>query len=144
MTGSVHAAVGALIGKHVKNKPLAFTLGVLSHGIGDMIPHHDLSAAEVPFAVGTLLRIGQQHGWKSSEFICALGAVAPDLEHIPYELKKDPRRFQAMDVKWFPTHNNKLNHAGWPWDKRLGVLMQIVLWALGMYLSGSLGGPKKK
>jgi hypothetical protein len=144
MTGSVHAAVGALIGKYVKNKPLAFALGVLSHGVGDMIPHHDLSAAEAPFVLGSVLRIGQQHGWTSSEFCGALGGIFPDLEHIPYELKKDPRRFQAMDVKWFPTHNNKLNHAGWPYGETSGVLMQVVIYLGAMYLSGSLGGPKQK
>jgi hypothetical protein len=144
MTGSVHAAVGALIGKHVKNKPLAFGLGVFSHLVGDIIPHHDLSAAEAPVVLGTMLRIGQQHGWTSSEFLAALGAICPDFEHIPYELKKDPRRFQAMDEKWFPTHNNKIKHAGWPWDERLGVAMQIGIYLGAMYLSGTLGGPKKK
>jgi hypothetical protein len=143
MTGSVHAAIGATIGRYIRNKPLAFGAGVFSHFVGDITPHHDLSAAEAPLVLATMLRIGQQHGWNSSEFWGALGGICPDFEHIPYELKKDPRRFEAMPEKWFPTHNGKAEHAKWPFDERWGVLMQIVLFIGGLYLSGTLGNSKK-
>ena len=138
MTGSVHAAIGAAIGRFVRNKPLAFALGVTSHFVGDIIPHQDVGAGEAPIVFGTMARIAQQHGWNSPEFWGALGAICPDFEHIPAELRKDPRRFEAMEEKWFPTHNNKVAHAEWPYAKHWGVLMQIVLYVGGLYLAGTL------
>jgi len=143
MTGSVHAAIGSLIGSKIQNKPLAFALGLFSHFVGDVVPHHDLSAAEAPLVFATMARIGQQHGWNSSEFWAALGGICPDFEHIPAELRKDPRRFEPMPEKLFPTHNSKVDHGGWnnaPW---LGEAMQIGLYLGCLYLSGTLGRKKK-
>lgn len=142
MTGSVHAALGAAIGRFVKNKPLAFVLGVGSHFVGDIVPHHDMGPAETPIVFATMARIAQQHGWNSPQFWGALGGICPDFEHIPAELRKDPRRFKAMDDKLFPTHNNTVQHATWPLEERWGVLMQIVLYLAGLYLAGTLG-PKR-
>lgn len=142
MTGSVHAALGAAIGRFVRNKPLAFVLGVGSHFVGDVIPHHDMGAGETPIVFGTMARIVQQHGWNSPQFWGALGAICPDFEHIPAELRKDPRRFEPMEEKWFPTHNNKVAHAGWRHAEHWGVLMQIVLYLGGLYLAGTLGNAK--
>lgn len=139
MTGSVHAAVGALVGRYIKNKPLAFGAGVLSHLIGDIVPHQDMGIGETPIVFGTLARIGLHHGWNSSQFWGALGGVCPDFEHIPYELRKDPRRHEAMDEKWFPTHNNQIKHGGWPLHFNWGVLMQVVLFLGCLYAAGTLG-----
>lgn len=139
MTGFIHAAIGAAIGRAVRNKPLAFGLGVLSHGVGDLIPHHDLGVAEAPLLAGTMARIVQQHGWNSPQFWGALGAICPDFEHIPSELRNDPRRFAPMDSKRFPTHNGVLPHAAWPHDERLGLAMNAVLFLGGLYLAGTLG-----
>lgn len=139
MTGSVHAALGAAIGRLVRNPVLAFVAGVVSHGVGDVIPHHDMGPAETPLVFGTLARIGQQHGLKSGQFWGALGGVCPDFEHIPAELRKDPRRFEAMDEKLFPTHNNRVKHAEWPHAEIWGVAMQIALFFVGLALAGTLG-----
>ena len=139
MTGSVLAAIGAAIGRKVRSKPLAFGLGLLSHAAGDVIPHHDMGPTEVPLLVGTMLRIVQQHGWNSPQFWGALGAICPDFEHIPAELRDDPRRVEAMPEKMFPTHNGKLEHAKWPYDEKLGVAMQVVLFIGGLWLAGTLG-----
>lgn len=143
MTGSVHAAIGAAIGRFVKNKPLSFVAGVASHFVGDVIPHHDMGPAETPIVFGTMARIVQQHGWNSPQFWGALGAICPDFEHIPAELRKDPRRFKAMPEKLFPTHNNKVPHATWPHAEYWGVMMQIVLYIGGLYLAGTLGRSKE-
>ncbi len=141
MTGSVHAALGAAVGSRVKSPVLAFALGVFSHFVGDVVPHHDMGATETPLVFATLARVGQQHGWKSPQFWGALGAVCPDFEHIPAELRKDPRRMGPMKEKWFPTHNGLAEHAKWPLEESLGVLMQIVLFFAGLYFSRTLGAP---
>ena len=138
MTGSVHAAIGAAAGRFVKNPVLAFGAGVVSHGVGDVVPHHDMGAAETPIVFATLLKLGMAHGWKSPQFWGALGGVCPDFEHIIPELKKDPRRFGAMHEKLFPTHNGKLNHASWPFAERWGVWMQVLLFVAGLCLAGTL------
>ena len=73
MTGSVHAAIGAALGRYIRNKPLAFVAGVTSHMVGDMVPHHDLGPGETPIVFATMARIAQQHGWYSAQFWGALG-----------------------------------------------------------------------
>ncbi|MBI4142298.1 hypothetical protein HY480_00305 [Candidatus Uhrbacteria bacterium] len=45
---TVHGAVGALIGVSVSSPLTAFALGVLSHGVVDMIPHGDDALFERP------------------------------------------------------------------------------------------------
>lgn len=139
MTGFIHAAIGAAIGRFVKNKPLAFGLGVLSHGVGDMIPHHDLGTAEAPILFGTLACILRECGLNSPQLWGAIGAICPDFEHIPTELRKDPRRFAPMKEKRFPTHNGTLPHAPWKYDKRWGHIMNFALLFGALYLAGALG-----
>lgn len=138
MTGSVHAAIGAALGRYIKNPPLAFAVGVLSHMVGDMVPHKDVGPIETPLVFGTVALMGWRHGWNSPQFWGALGGICPDFEHIPAELRKDPRRFEPMAEKHFPTHNGTVNHAQWLLHPAWGVAMQIVLYAGGLYLSGTL------
>src|SRR4028119_124904 len=142
MMGSVHAALGSAIGRFVRNKPLAFGLGVFSHLVGDVIPHHDMGPGEVPLLMGTMSRIVQQHGWNSPQFWGALGAICPDFEHVPAELRKDPRRADPMPEKLFPTHNGQVHHASWPYNVWLGIAMQAALFLGGLYLSRTLGRPR--
>lgn len=143
MTGSVHAAIGALIGSKIKCKPLAFAAGMFSHFAGDVVPHHDMGITETPLVFATLARIGQVHGWNSSEMWAAIGGVCPDFEHIPYELRKDPRRFEPMEEKFFPTHNGTVDHGRWKFPEWTGEAMQVALWLSCLYLAGTIG-PKKK
>ena len=142
MTGSVHAAIGAALGRAIGNKPLSFAAGLLSHLVGDVIPHHDMGIGETPLVFSTVARIVQQHGWDSPQFWGAVGGILPDFEHIPAELLKDPRRHEPMSQKLFPTHNSTLNHAKWPFDERSGVAMQVALYLTCLYLAGTLG-PKR-
>lgn len=144
MTGFIHAAIGASLGRFIKNKPLAFAAGVLSHGVGDMIPHHDIGPTEAPLLASTLGLIILKHGFKSSQFWGALGAICPDFEHIPTEIKKDPRRFAPMKEKWYPTHNGKLPHAQWPHDERWGMAMNIILVFGALYIAGVLAADVEK
>lgn len=144
MTGSVHVALGAALGSRVRNPLLAFALGVFSHFVGDIIPHHDMGATETPLVFATLARVGQQHGWSSPQFWGAIGGACPDLEHIPAELKRDKRRMKPMSEKIFPTHNGLVKHADWPYEERWGIAMQVVLFLGGLYLSRSLGVPLRR
>ena len=138
MTGTVHAALGAAIGKVTNNALLAFALGVVSHYVGDVIPHKDVGPIEAPTLLGTMGAITWRHGWKSPQFWGALGAICPDFEHIPAELRRDPRRFDPMPEKFFPTHNGRAPHAGWPYSKASGVAMQAALLVVGLYIAGTL------
>ncbi len=95
MTGFVHAALGAAIGRYARNPVLAFALGFGSHIVGDVIPHLDMDIGETPLVFGTLAQVYREHGWKSGQFWGALGAVCPDFEHIPYELRADEREVRA-------------------------------------------------
>jgi hypothetical protein len=143
MTGFVHAAIGAALGRFIRNKPLAFAVGVLSHGVGDLIPHHDLGPAEAPLLVSTLGLIIEKHGWGSPQFWGALGAICPDFEHIPAEVRRDPRRFEPMEEKYFPTHNNTLPHAQWPYDERWGHVMNFTLVVGALALAGVFSSRRK-
>jgi hypothetical protein len=138
MTGFVHAALGALLGKHIKDPFVAFGAGVGSHVLGDVVPHHDMDIGEVPLVFGTLGYLAYEHGWKSPQFWGALGAVSPDFEHISYELKKDPRRFGAMAEKFIPTHNGTLRHGKWPLEDKYGVMLNFALFIAGLWLAGTL------
>jgi len=142
MTGSVHAAIGAAVGTLIKSPPLAFAAGVASHLAGDLVPHHDMGPAETPIVFATLARIGQQHGFHSSQFWGALGGVCPDFEHIPAELRRDPRRHEPMAEKLFPTHNGLAKHGTWPWREAWGIAMQVGLYLGCLYFSGTLGRKK--
>lgn len=137
MTGTVHAAIGAAIGRATANAPLAFGLGVVSHYVGDIVPHKDLGTGEVPVLIGTMAAITYRHGWKSPQFWGALGAICPDFEHILPELKRDPRRFGAMPEKKFPTHNGRARHAGWRFSYASGFAMQVALLFAGLYFAGT-------
>jgi hypothetical protein len=138
MTGFVHAALGALIGRVVKNPVLAFGGGVCSHVIGDVVPHQDMGMGETPLVFATLGYMGYKHGWSSPQFWGALGAVCPDFEHITYELKDDPRRFEPMEEKLIPTHNNRLPHGRWPGEPKWGVFLNFTLFVSALWLAGSL------
>ena len=137
MTGTVHAALGAAVGRMTKSPPLAFALGVVSHYVCDIVAHKDVGPIEAPTLAGTLYLIVKQHGWRSPQFWGALGGICPDFEHIPAEFKRDPRRFDPMPEKKFPTHNGLARHAEWPHSDALGIAMQAALWAAGLYVAGT-------
>ncbi len=138
MTGFVHAALGAALGRAIKNPLVAFGAGAASHVIGDVVPHHDMDIGEVPLVFGAVIYIAYVHGLKSPQFWGALGAISPDFEHISYELKKDPRRFKAMKEKFVPTHNGKLEHGTWPIEEKWGVMLNFSLFIAGLWLAGTL------
>jgi len=82
MGGAVHALIGAAIGSFMDNKIGAFTAGVASHVIADVLPHKDYDpAVEVGLMAAALAGIAKFRGVDSPEFWGAIGAIAPDTEH---------------------------------------------------------------
>lgn len=131
-------AVGAAIGKLLRHPLPALAGGMMSHLIGDALPHRDVGPGETPLVFATLAWVGKHHGWRSGQFWGALGAILPDFEHISYQLRKDPRRFGPIAEKWFPTHNYRIPHGRWNHSTASGVAIQVVLYVLGLWIAGAL------
>jgi hypothetical protein len=97
---TIHGLVGAALGRLTRHRPLAFLLGVVSHAIGDLLPHQECPiAVDGPLAAAALVVLARRFGIDSTEFIGALGAMAPDIEHLPTELYLRPDTAEV-----FPTH----------------------------------------
>ncbi len=81
MMVSVHALMGAALSRLCRGPKQAFLLGLASHFVADMIPHHDLDVLrEGILLTGAMTAIGLTHGVRSREFAGAVGAVVPDAE----------------------------------------------------------------
>ncbi len=128
---STHFVTGAAIGKMVGNNWIAFILGILSHIILDIIPHHDYRGKKGAF-LDTLIT-GAMALWLFSSpsyvFWGAIGATIPDLEVIisyVFFKKKGPR--------FFPTHSGKFTHRAWKWPGgfviQVGIMLGAVLFLL--------------
>jgi hypothetical protein len=82
MMACVHAAIGAALGSRIKRRSGAFSAGVASHLLADLIPHRDFPLpVEVPLLIVMLGAIGLRYGWQSSEMAGAIGAISPDFEN---------------------------------------------------------------
>lgn len=100
MICAVHALVGAAVGKGCGRKRSAFAVGVVTHLVGDLLPHKDFDPkVEAPLLAATLAFLAWRCGVRSPEFAGALGAVAPDVENALGIARIIPREFMR-----FPTH----------------------------------------
>ncbi len=135
MTGTVHAAVGAGIGAAVKKPLAAFIAGVISHHFLDSMDHKEappgLDGAAI---VGFLIFLSIRYGVKSSQFWGALGAIAPDFEHVLGELG-----FLDKHQRYFSTHKKDGAYHGKPTDE---ITSQIAMAFLGTLLSEILKSEK--
>ena len=83
MTATVHAAVGAGLGALLKTPAKAFIAGVISHHFTDKIPHKEAPPVlDVPAVGAFLCFLRFRYGRASPQFWGALGALAPDMEHV--------------------------------------------------------------
>lgn len=99
MMCGIHGFIGAALGSFLKDKKTAFLAGVVSHFIGDLLPHHDLSPGiEAVIAVGALGSIATTQGIHSTEFWGAVGAMLPDVENGLYYLRGE------KGTMLYPTH----------------------------------------
>lgn len=112
-----HVATGALAARVLAAYALerdgelglrdAFVAGLVTHAAMDVIPHgevHDEHFELVSGAAG-VLALAARHGWASPITVGAIGAIVPDMEHIPQVLG-------LRTPPLFPTHRWGMLH-GW-------------------------------
>lgn len=102
-----HLATGALAGRHAAGTLDALVAGLATHAAMDVIPHGEVHDDQFEFVSGAagVLAIAARHGWRSPVTMGALGAVLPDLEHLP-------KLFGVHVPPLFPTHRWAVLH-GW-------------------------------
>ena len=106
MIASVHAVVGASIGKLAGEPKGALAAGVASHLLMDLLPHKDFDARTEAFLLApTMAIIAWKFGLTSSEFVGAFGAIAPDLENAASRIG-----LLAEENMRFPTHLGEDKH----------------------------------
>lgn len=103
MSGMVHVLLGAAVGSLFSKRSTAFLAGVISHLVGDILPHQEAPPQiDVPLSLCTLSALIAQYGPHSPICWGALGGTCPDVEHILTSLgviqKKD---------RLFPTHEGR-------------------------------------
>jgi hypothetical protein len=102
-----HVATGALAGRGRAALREAFLAGLATHAAIDVIPHgevHD-DAFELLSGAAGVLALAARHGWASPVTVGAIGAIVPDMEHVP----------QVLGIRTpplFPTHRFGVLH-GW-------------------------------
>jgi hypothetical protein len=102
-----HVATGALAGRGRNGALEAFIAGVVTHAVMDVAPHgevHDEQFELVSGAAG-VLALAARFGWTSPITMGAIGAIVPDMEHLP----------QGLGIRQpalFPTHRYGVTH-GW-------------------------------
>lgn len=102
-----HVATGALAGRGRAGTLDALVAGLATHAAIDVIPHgevHDQLFELVSGAAG-VLALAARHGWRSPITIGAIGAIIPDMEHLPQAVGIHQRAV-------FPTHRYARTH-GW-------------------------------
>ena len=128
MTATVHAAIGAGLGALLKDPAKAFVAGVISHHFTDRMPHREAPLTlDVPAVVGFLVFLRFRYGSRSPQLWGALGAIAPDFEHVL-------ARFGVLgkEERYFTTHRNKGELHG---SERAGCANQVVAAFLGGFLA---------
>ncbi len=92
MIASVHALVGATIGRLCGSHAAALAAGIVSHAACDVVPHKDLSLkVEAPLLAATMTLLAWRCGIKSPELAGAVGAVLPDVENGAWMIGLMPR-----------------------------------------------------
>ena len=102
-----HVATGALAGRGRSGLRDAFLTGLVTHAAMDVIPHGEVHDEYFELFTGAagVVALAARHGWASPITIGAIGAIVPDMEHIP----------QIVGIRMngiFPTHRFGVLH-GW-------------------------------
>jgi hypothetical protein len=124
MCSVAHVAAGVLIGSFFDNRLTAFVVGFASHIPLDLVPHIDFEdfRMDALATVGLLGAVLIVSGF-SPMFVCAAGAVAPDLENLLWKTGIIEER-----RKVFPTHSGLIRHGRTVAGK--GFAVEVVISAL--------------
>jgi hypothetical protein len=102
MTGLVHALLGAGLGGLAGGRWRAFCAGLVSHAVGDAIPHSERPALlDAALTAGVLGVMALRYGSRSPQVAGALGGLSPDAEHGASKVG-----LIADEQKLFPTHRD--------------------------------------
>jgi hypothetical protein len=84
MIALMHVATGAAAGAVVRSRVAALALGPALHLACDYVPHRDLENRTVDLGTGVTgaMLLALRHGPTHPMTLGALGAAAPDLEHL--------------------------------------------------------------
>ena len=129
MIVSLHIATGAAVGVAAPSRRWAVALGLLSHGLGDRMPHHDIPNRrfELWSGVAGLLALAARRGPLDRSVLGAAAASCPDLEHI-LSLPRPGGR------KLYPSHRVR------GWHRSGGASAATQLLAAGVLLGVLLSG----
>jgi hypothetical protein len=116
-----HAVVGGAIGLALTESPaLAFLIGLASHALLDVMPHHDPDPDDGPdialfsgFTFATLFtaaEVYRRSGYDPRVLWGAIGGALPDVEHLLFYRACDG--YELCPAKIFPTHDGTLPHLG--------------------------------
>ena len=131
MIVSLHVATGAAAGALVGSRAGALLVAPLTHVVGDLVPHRDISSTKFEAASGAtaVLLVARAHGAFSPVTVGALAASVPDLEHIL------PWRLRGRKV--FPTHRFAA------WHRRGGLSAWAQLGAAALVLAAVARRPPR-
>ncbi len=118
---STHLVAGAAVGKIVGSPSLAVLLGLGTHLVMDMLPHHDykhIINGIIDFIVG--FSILSYLYWTSGNIVLLFGAIAATIPDVEVVIS----RFRNKRIKYFPSHTGFVPHgrAISPW----GIYTQII------------------
>jgi len=82
MVCGTHAIIGAAAGRLAGSATSAFSLGVLSHALADLLPHRDYDLPREGLLLALALAVvARRYGVGSAAWYGALGGMVPDLEN---------------------------------------------------------------
>ena len=136
---SVHTIAGALIGEKINNPYLAFSLGLISHFLLDMIPHGDLKRptklnnfiyialgglADLSILGFFLIYFDLKNLLNLNVLLAILGSLLPDLVFIFYRYR-DKKYFKS----YFNFHEKLHNTISKNFDLKFnwGLILQILI-----------------
>jgi hypothetical protein len=81
---TLHVATGAAAGALLGSRKKALVAGVVLHALGDYMPHHDINSQrfEIGSGLAAVVALALRYGPTSPAVFGALGASAPDIEHV--------------------------------------------------------------
>jgi hypothetical protein len=132
---SLHVATGGLVGALAGSRSRALALGLLTHALGDAMPHQDVASRrfEALSGIAGLTLLAAARGPFAPAVVGAVAASIPDVEHVLPLPRPNGR-------KLFPSHRVR------GWHRSGGVPASVQLLVAGALLgatAASAGSPRR-